>query len=143
MIKYQSDLNNITADKLSCFCVGWQQPLSGENLKLILENSYRFILAVDAGNDTVVGFVNSLSDGVCFAFIPMLEVLPAYKNMGIGTAMLNRLFAELDTISCIDLTCDTDLQAYYERFGMLKSHGMVFRKFLSAEQIDRSRRQGD
>ena len=31
-------------------------------------------------------------------------------------------------IPCVDLMCDADMQSYYERFGMLKSHGMVIRK---------------
>jgi len=36
----------------------------------------------------------------------------------------------LEDIICIDLTCDIQMQGFYEQFGMLKSHGMVFRKYL-------------
>jgi len=43
-------------------------------------------LALD--DNQVVGFVNSLSDGLKFAFIPMLEVLPDYKKQGIGSNLL-------------------------------------------------------
>ncbi len=85
-IKYQKDLVDISSEQLSHFCVGWKYPISGEEMYLILQNSYRFILAKD-GND-VVGFVNSLSDGLRFAFIPMLEVLPNYKNKALLQSFL-------------------------------------------------------
>ena len=39
-------------------------------------------------------------------------------------------FEELEDMICIDLTCDKDMQPYYERFGMLKSYSMVIRKYL-------------
>ncbi len=133
-IYYQKNLENITSSQLSNFCVGWKHPISGTEMYEILNNSYRFVLALDG--DKVVGFVNSLSDGLKFAFIPMLEVLPNYKNHGIGSMLLNNLFDELEHIQNIDLTCDEDLQRFYDKFGMLKSKGMVFRKYLSKEEIE-------
>lgn len=128
-IKYQTDLYGITNEQLNCFCVGWKCPISGAEMYKILQNSYRFILAKD--RERVIGFVNSLSDGVKFAFIPMLEVLPDYQNNGIGSQLLQMLFTELEPIQNIDLTCDEALQLFYSRFGMLKSKGMVFRKYLT------------
>lgn len=133
-IKYQTDLHGVTSELLNGFCVGWKFPISGDELHKILQNSYRFVLAKDGGN--VIGFVNSLSDGLKFAFIPMLEVLPDYKNNGIGSELLNLLFDELKTIQNIDLTCDESLQSFYEKFGMLKSRGMIFRKYLTLEEIE-------
>ena len=89
-IQYQNNLTGVTAEQLSHFCVGWRYPISGEEMYAILNRSYCFVLAKDENN--VVGFVNALSDGIKFAFIPMLEVLPEYKNLGIGTKLLNILF---------------------------------------------------
>jgi ribosomal protein S18 acetylase RimI-like enzyme len=129
MIVYQTNLKGISPKLLSNFCVGWKNPLSGEKLKTVLKASYCFILARDGTDGPVVGFVNSLSDGINFAFIPMLEVLPEYQSQGIGTTLLKMLFTELKDIPCIDLTCDAEMQSYYARFGMLKSWGMVFRKY--------------
>lgn len=136
-IHYQKNLTNITEEQLSHFCVGWKHPISGADMYKILKNSYRFVLALN--NNRVVGFVNSLSDGIKFAFIPMLEVVPAYKKQGIGSSLLKILFDELDHIQNIDLTCDVKLQEFYGKFGMLKSNGMVFRKYLSKEEIERYR----
>lgn len=103
-INYQTDLHDISSEQLADFCVGWKYPICGNDLHRILENSYRVVFAKQ--RETVAGFVNSLSDGLKFAFIPMLEVLPAYKNNGIGTKLLNILFEELAGIPNIDLTCD-------------------------------------
>ena len=61
----------------------------------------------------------------------MLEVLPEYQNRGIGQALMNKMLGQLTHISCIDLTCDKDLQPFYEKFGMLRSQGMVLRKHLN------------
>lgn len=131
---YQDNLTGITSEQLSRFCVGWNYPLSGEELYKILQNSYTFILAID-GNQ-IAGFVNALSDGLKFAFIPMLEVLPDYKNQGIGTKLMELLLDKLHGISNIDLTCDIELQTFYDKFGMLKSNGMVLRKYLTEEETE-------
>ncbi len=125
-IQYQTDLEGICAEHLAHFCVGWQHPICGNEMYTILENSYSIVLAKDGNR--VIGFINALSDGLKFAFIPMLEVLPEYQKRGIGTKLFNILLKSLGDIPNIDLTCEETLQRYYERFGMLKSYGMVFRK---------------
>jgi ribosomal protein S18 acetylase RimI-like enzyme len=131
MSNFQTNLEGIRPEMLNHFCVGWRYPLSGEELFAVLKNSYHFVLAIDGGQ--VVGFVNCLSDGSQFAFIPMLEVLPSHQKQGIGSELLQRMFRHLEDIPNIDLTCDQDMQPYYQRFGMLRSHGMVFRKHLAAQ----------
>lgn len=60
----------------------------------------------------------------------MLEVLPEYQNRGIGTELMKRMLELLGTIDCIDLTCDVEMQGFYERFDMLRSTGMVIRKYI-------------
>ncbi len=128
MIVYRETLEGISLDMLSGFCVGWAKPLIPSQLYEILKNSYKIVIAIE--NNKVIGFINSISDKIKFAFIPMLEVLPEYQNQGIGSELLKRLFAQLDKIDNIDLMCDKELQAYYEKFGMIKYTGMVIRKHL-------------
>lgn len=136
-VRYQDTLSGLTEQQFARFCVGWREPLSGRELYNILQNSYAFVLAFEG--DTAAGFVNALSDGLKFAFIPMLEVLPPYQNQGIGTNLMTRLLAKLQNIQNIDLTCDPELQPFYERFEMLKSSGMVLRKYLTKEETARYR----
>ena len=132
MITYYTNLDHITEKDLEGFFVGWKAPLSCQQHYKILENSNYIVLAYDKNKKRVVGFVNALSDEVSFAFIPLIEVLPEFQNKGIGTELLKRMLELLDDISNIDLTCDLELQSFYERFGMLKSTGMILRKYYRA-----------
>ena len=130
MITYKTSLEGITANKLEGFCARWKTPLSRKQLFTVLKNSSYFVLAFDTDTDRVIGFVNALSDGIQFAFIPMLEVLPDYRKKGIGSNLMEKKLDLLDKFDCIDLTCDPSMQSFYKRFSMLESHGMVLRKFL-------------
>jgi len=132
MIEYRTNLDGILPDDLKGFSVGWRNPLSCSQLHTLLRSSSHFVLAYDTETNRVVGLVNALSDGVNFAFIPMLEVLPDYQTRGIGSELMRRILHLLHRISCIDLTCDPSVQGFYKRFGMLASHGMVIRKYLKA-----------
>jgi ribosomal protein S18 acetylase RimI-like enzyme len=128
MIEYRTSLDGIPPDDLEGFLVGWRNPLSCKQLYSLLQSSSYFALAYDTETNRVVGFVNALSDGINFAFIPTLEVLPAYQRRGIGSQLMKRILHSLNQISCIDLTCDPPVQSFYKRFGMLESHGMVIRR---------------
>ena len=130
MIVYKTDLNGITKDQLKGFFVGWKDPLTPERHLEILQNSYIFVLAIDNEKNNVVGFVNALSDKLQFAFIPMLEVLPNFQNMGIGSKLMEIILSNLEHIDCVDLTCDPELQPFYERFKLLRSRGMVIRRYM-------------
>lgn len=129
-MEYLTNVQGITPEQLQGFCVGWRRPLTPTQLHQILRNSSYLVLALDKETHQVIGFINALSDEVNFAFVPMLEVLPPYQKRGTGSELMRRLLAQLEHITCIDLTCDPDMQPFYERFDMLRSHGMVIRKYL-------------
>ena len=128
MIKYIDDIDEIAITQLHGFFVGWKSPLTPERHYEILRGSTHFIIALDEYEDKAAGFITALSDGVLSAFIPLLEVLPKYKNRGIGSELLRRMLEKLDNITNIDLTCDPDLQPFYEQFKMSRSSGMILRK---------------
>ncbi len=128
MIKYTTNLEGIKKKELTGFFVGWRKPLTIEQFHKILQNSEYIVVAYEADEKRVVGFINALSDEVNFAFIPMLEVLPDYQHQGIGTKLVEKMLEELEHINCIDLMCDTDTQSFYKKFGLIKSSGMILRK---------------
>lgn len=130
LVQYRTSMRGIIPDQLQGFCVGWYNPLTPEQLHQILKNSSHLVLALDKQTKQIIGFINALSDKVNFAFIPMLEVLPSFQKRGIGSELMRRMLAQLEHISCIDLTCDADMQPFYERFRMLRSQGMVIRRYL-------------
>ncbi len=129
MITYTDSLDTITSSELQGgFFVGWPNPPSPTNHYRILASSAAIVLARTA-DGTVVGFITAVSDGVSCAYIPHLEVLPAYQGQGIGTALMQQMLAKLRHLYMIDLVCDPAVQPFYERLGMRNVVGMVVRNY--------------
>lgn len=128
MITYTDSLANITPQQLEGgFFVGWRNPPSPENHLRLLQGSYKVWLALD--DDTVVGFITAISDGVLTAFIPLLEVLPEYQGQHIGTELTRRMFDSLSRLYSIDLLCDVDIIPFYQRLGMQQANAMLIRNY--------------
>jgi ribosomal protein S18 acetylase RimI-like enzyme len=116
VISYNTDISDLTETDLTGFFVGWPAPPSPAQHLAVLRGSYGVVVA--RSQDSVVGFVNMISDGVLTAFIPWLEVLPEFQGQGIGTELMRRILAEAEHFYSVDLTCDEELRPYYERLGM-------------------------
>jgi GNAT superfamily N-acetyltransferase len=128
MISYTTSLTGVTAEELrGGFFVGWPNPPTPETHLRILRGSSHVVLAWD--KDRVVGYINALSDGVLAAFVPGLEVLPAYQGQGIGSELVRRMLEELAPIYGVDLICDEHMVPFYERLGLIPVRGMVQRNF--------------
>ncbi|WOV89117.1 GNAT family N-acetyltransferase [Sporosarcina oncorhynchi] len=126
---YRNSLDSISPDMLNGFFEGWPNPPNPETHLKLLKNSSRVVIALDDKTNQVIGFITAISDSVLSAYIPLLEVLPEYKNKGIGIELVNRMLKELDHIYMVDLCCDDDLVPYYEKFNMMRSNGMVLRNY--------------
>ena len=63
------------------------------------------------------------------AYVPLLEVLPGYRGAGIGRELVGRLFAQLDDLYMVDLSCDDELAPFYEGLGMRRAVAMVRRNY--------------
>ena len=127
---YTDNLSNININQLQGFFNNWKNPLSPQNHFKLLKNSSYIILAIDIDQNKVIGFITALSDNITSAFIPLLEVLPEYKNNGIGSILIKKMLDKLKHISNIDLTCNESLKSYYIRFGFQPARAMVIRKYL-------------
>ncbi len=131
LIQYFASLDGFQDYSLDGFCDGWKKPLTQTQLRELIANSSYKVLAVDGEKKKIVGIITALSDNVNWAFVPYLEVLPDYQKQGIGKELMKKMLEKLSHINCIDLTCDPELQIFYEKFGMLKSVGMVVRRHLT------------
>ncbi len=128
MIEYTDSLAGIKPHHLHGFFVGWWKPPSPAKHLRLLQGSDYVVLALEVETGQVVGFITALTDGVQSAFIPLLEVLPAYQRRGIGQSLMREMLARLTSIPNIDLMCDPDVVQFYVRFGMQRSTGMVIRR---------------
>ncbi len=128
MITYSETLEGISPDSLQGFFEGWPDAPSPLAHIRILEGSDAVVLAL--GEDgQVAGYITAISDGVSCAYIPHLEVLPAYRGKGIGKELVRRMLAKLDHLYMVDLLCDPDVQPFYERLGMHRATGMALRNY--------------
>jgi ribosomal protein S18 acetylase RimI-like enzyme len=138
MIRYTDSLDSISADQLTGgFFDGWPNPPSAETHLRVLRGSAHVWLAVDEQTGQVVGFVNAVSDSVLSAYIPLLEVLPANQQRGIGTELMRRMLETLTDIYMVDLFCDIEFQPYYERLGMRRATGMLVRNYAAQSGAQR------
>lgn len=129
MITYTESLDGVTADRLGGFFQGWRRVPSPEQHLAILGGSDHVVLAVDADTGRVVGFITVLTDHVQAAFVPLLEVLPEYRGQGLGSELVRRVLARFAHLPALDLTCDPELQGFYQRLGMQPSVGMIVRHY--------------
>lgn len=129
MIRYTGSLQAVSAEDLKGFFVGWPNPPSAETHLRILEGSDRVILAIDSESKAVVGFITAITDQVLAAYIPLLEVLPAYQGQGVGQELVKRMLADLKNYYMIDLLCDGSLTSFYEQFGLVPATGMMKRNY--------------
>ncbi len=129
MIVYANSATGVVADQVQGFFVGWPNPPSADAHLRILQGSAQVVLALDDATNNVVGFITAISDGVSCAYIPHLEVLPAYQGQGIGSELMRRMLDYVRDLYMIDLLCDPEVQPFYERLGMHRAHGMLIRNF--------------
>lgn len=127
MISYQYDISGLTEADMDPFFEGWpHKPELPKRLE-ILKNSDYVIIARDGAN--IIGFINAITDKTLSAYIPLLEVIPEYKNQGIGTELVKRMLEQLKDYYMIDLCCDEHLEGFYKKFGMNKVTGMIIRNY--------------
>jgi ribosomal protein S18 acetylase RimI-like enzyme len=128
VIVYSDDVGGIVPEQLAGgFFEGWPAPPSPELHLAHLKGAEIAMLAIDDETGRAVGFATAVGDGVLVAFIPLLEVLPAYRHRGIGTELIRRLLDRLEGRYSIDLLCDPEMIGFYERLGATAGNAMLWR----------------
>ncbi len=140
MITYRLDTTDVGPQQLVGFFQDWpKRPSPGTHLRL-LEGSDHIVLALDEETGNVVGFVTAITDGVLAAYVPFLEVLPAYRRRGIARELIRRVRDALRGYYMIDLVCDPELEPFYETLGFTRLTAMALRD--SEQQSGRDSEEG-
>jgi ribosomal protein S18 acetylase RimI-like enzyme len=129
MINFSDSISSVSPENLNGFFVDWPNPPGPETHLRILHNSTVVILAQESTTGQVVGFINAISDGILSAYIPLLEVLPAYQGRGIGKELLRRMLEKLQNLYMVDVLCDAEMQSFYAAAGMQPGIGMMLRNY--------------
>lgn len=88
------------------------------------------VIAIDPASNETIGFATAITDGVFSGYISLVEVVPEFQGKGIGTMMVKDLLARMSDLYMIDAVCDTELEPFYEKFGMKKYSAMSLRNYL-------------
>lgn len=69
--------------------------------------------------EKLIGYIDSVSNGVTDAYIQDLMVHPDYQARGIGTELMNRMIAALKKrhVYMISVVFEEKLKPFYSRFG--------------------------
>ncbi|MCI0387564.1 MAG: GNAT family N-acetyltransferase [Acidobacteria bacterium] len=126
---YTNSIENVTVENLDGFFVGWPNRPSPRTHLELLKKSDEIVLAIDEDNGRVAGFITALTDRTLSAYIPFLEVLPAYQGQGVGKELVRRVLERLSDLYAVDLLCDPELQSFYTGLGMRQGHGMMIRNY--------------
>ncbi len=127
MIIYADDPIELKPPQLDGFFEGWPNPPTPETHLALLRNSDAVVFAIDDESGRVVGFITAITDGVLAAYIPLLEVLPAWRKQGIGHELVRCMLEKLKSFYMIDLICDPEMESFYKKFGMSRSMAMSIR----------------
>ena len=125
-ITYRRTTDGLRHEQLEDFFEGWVVAPSAEIRLAILRNSYAVWLAFDG--DLCAGFINALSDGIFYSYVPLLEVLPAYKGHGIGSELVRRMLITVESMYAVDIVCDESVAPFYEKLEFVKYTAMIKRK---------------
>lgn len=95
--------------------VGWNRMEREYNNPLM--TSYYHIAVYE--DDKLVGYIDSVSNGVTDAYIQDLMVHPDYQGKGLGTELMNQMIAHLkeNRIYIISVVFEESLKPFYDRFG--------------------------
>jgi ribosomal protein S18 acetylase RimI-like enzyme len=129
MIAYLDSCESISPQQLDGFFEGWPNPPAEETHLELLQNSDEVILALDQSSGQVVGFITAVTDHVLSAYIPLLEVVSTYRGQGIGKTLARLMLERFRDLYMVDLSCDEALQGFYENLGMVRTQGMMIRRY--------------
>ncbi len=95
--------------------VGWNR-MEREYENPLMTSYYHISVYED---DKLIGYIDSVSNGVTDAYIQDLMVSPDYQGKGIGTDLMNKMIEYLKEkrIYMISVVYEESLKPFYEQFG--------------------------
>ncbi|MDD1702903.1 MAG: GNAT family N-acetyltransferase [Methanoregula sp.] len=105
----------------------WKDEYDPGEIPRLISGSFTFAVAVDAHSGHAVGMGRAISDGVSDAYIQDLVVLPAFRNLDIGTQIVSLLLSRCRDagLSWIALIAEPGSNEFYRPLGFAEMEGHV------------------
>jgi GNAT superfamily N-acetyltransferase len=103
----------------------WTKDRTPADVERMLASSDLVFAVVESSSGRAVGFARVLTDRVYTALILDVIVAPEYRGQGLGRLLVETILAEpgLQTVRSIELVCQPEHVAFYERWGFSASVG--------------------
>jgi GNAT superfamily N-acetyltransferase len=93
-----------------------------------LAGSWRVVGCYDTDSGAMVGFARALSDGVAFAYLGDVYVLPEHRGRGLGVRLVEVMIEEGPGADFRWLLHTADAHALNERFGFAEPDSSVLER---------------
>jgi len=99
----------------------------------LISKSFLFAVAVDKKTGKTIGTARVISDSVSDAYIQDFVVLPEYRGLGVGKALINTLVDDCLSrgIRWIGLIAEPGTEKFYEKIGFNTMRNHVPMKYKS------------
>jgi len=113
----------------------WKEEWDPADIPLLVRSTFAFVVAVHRQSGRTVGMGRAISDGVSDAYIQDLVVLPEFRGMGVGKAILERLvgICKERGVCWIALVAEPGTSDFYESIGFEAMEGHIPMKFRGGE----------
>jgi GNAT superfamily N-acetyltransferase len=103
----------------------WTATRDRASVDRLIDGSDVVVGLIDLVPDRLVGFARSITDGVFLAVVLDVIVDPAHRATGLGARLMDELLAAeaLKSVESIELVCQPELIAFYERWGFTNRIG--------------------
>jgi GNAT superfamily N-acetyltransferase len=106
--------------------VYWGTWRSRADLEKQLDGAWRLIGVYDVKNNRMVGFARAISDGVAFAYLADVYVLPEARGHGLGKEIVRFMLAAGPDFRWTLHTADA--HGLYKQFGFTEPDGMYLER---------------
>jgi len=105
----------------------WKEEYRSEELPHLIRGSFLFAVAIEQKTGRAVGMGRIISDGVSDGYIQDLVVLPAFRNLGVGSKIISELVktGREKGLTWIALVAEPGTEEFYQPLGFNKMDGYV------------------
>lgn len=108
----------------------WEDEWDDSVLEAIVHKSYAFVVA-KTPDERWIGMGRVISDGVSDAYLQDIVVIPAWREKGVGTALVRRLMDICHDagIGWVGIIAGPQTEFFYRRFGFSRMGGYTPMRF--------------